>query len=115
MEGGRKAAMDLRSAVQGYLREHKPALADMPIMIRAFANVDGLSQVLARSKVIKSPDALWGFVKGFSQSAGLVDFGLLGSGKDRADEKIKGKSKPPPSPRAVSISRRLRPPQRRDV
>jgi hypothetical protein len=60
----------------------------MPIMIKAFANADGLAQVLA--KLTKSPKSLASFVKGFSQARDASDFVLVGSGKDRADEKVKG-------------------------
>lgn len=62
----------------------------MPIMIKVFAKVDGLAQVLVKIKVIKSPGSLTNFAKGFSQACDGSDFVLVGSGKDRADEKIKG-------------------------
>jgi hypothetical protein len=66
-----------------------PELPGLPIIVKAFANADGLSQVLVKHKITKSPDMLWDFVKGFSQACETFDFVLVGSGKDRADEKIK--------------------------
>ncbi|KAL4782585.1 hypothetical protein BJX76DRAFT_332340 [Aspergillus varians] len=59
-------------------------------MIKAFANADGLSQLLVKTKLVKSHMSLTGFSKGFSQALDTSDFVLVGSGKDRADEKIRG-------------------------
>ncbi|KAF2499390.1 hypothetical protein BU16DRAFT_535752 [Lophium mytilinum] len=89
-DGGRKAAMDLYAHVQEYLRRAKPALASLPIMIKAFANSDGLSKLLVNVKIIQSSGALWDFAKSFSQAHAMSDFVLVGNGKDRADEKVKG-------------------------
>lgn len=88
IDGGRNAALDLETAVKEHLKSSHPELSSMPIMIKAFANADGLAQVLA--KLTKSPKSLDSFVKGFSQARDASDFVLVGSGKDRADEKVKG-------------------------
>jgi hypothetical protein len=90
-DGGRNAALDLRVSIKAYLEQTMPGLSGLPIIVKAFANADGLSQVLVKSGIIKSPDMLWDFVKWFSQACETFDFVLVGSGKDRADEKIKGK------------------------
>ncbi|KAK3940250.1 hypothetical protein QBC46DRAFT_385688 [Diplogelasinospora grovesii] len=89
-DGGRKAALDLRTSIQDYLRKTMPDLVNLPIVVKAFANADGLSYVLIKSKIITSANMLWDFAKGFSQTCELFDFVLVGSGKDRADKKIKG-------------------------
>lgn len=88
--GGRSAALHLRDSIQDYIKTNKPELSGMPVVVKAFANADGLSQVLMKAGIIKSPDMLWDFVKWFSQAYETFDFVLVGSGKDRADEKIKG-------------------------
>lgn len=90
ISGGRNAAIDLETAVKEHLKSSHPELSNLPIMIKAFANADGLSQVLAKAKITKSPRSLDSFVKGFSQARDASDFVLVGSGKDRADEKVKG-------------------------
>jgi hypothetical protein len=91
VDGGRKAALDLRASVQDYLKKQQPQLSSLPIVVKAFANEDGLSHLLVKAKIIKSPGLLGDFAKGFSQAYNTSDFVLVGSGKDRADEKIKGK------------------------
>ena len=78
--------------MRNYLREAKPALASLPIIVKAFANVDGLSKFLVNAKVIQSPSSLWDFAKGFSQAHAKSDFVLVGSGKDRADKKVEGEN-----------------------
>lgn len=62
----------------------------MPIVVKAFANADGLSQLLVRLKLLSSLSHLNLFARGFSQAFDTCDFVLVGAGKDRADEKIKG-------------------------
>jgi hypothetical protein len=90
-DGGRKAALDLEARVREYLETDKPDLATLPINIKAFANGNGLSKFLLHAKVVQSSSSLWDFVKGFSQAHARSDFVLVGNGKDRADEKVKGK------------------------
>ncbi len=91
IDGGRKAAVDLEAVVREHLKSSHPELSSMPIMIKAFANADGLAQILVKAKLTKSPGFLASFAKEFSQARDTSDFVLVGSGKDRADGKIKGK------------------------
>ncbi|OJJ07721.1 hypothetical protein ASPVEDRAFT_57018 [Aspergillus versicolor CBS 583.65] len=90
IDGGRNAALHLEAAVKEHLKNSHPELANVPVMIKAFANADGLAQILVKAKLIKSAGSLSSFAKGFSQAHDASDFVLVGSGKDRADEKIKG-------------------------
>lgn len=90
IDGGRNAALGLEAAVREHLKSSHPELSSMPIMIKAFANADGLAQLLFKAKLMKSPGSLTNFAKEFSQASWVSDFVLVGSGKDRADEKIKG-------------------------
>ncbi|KAH7082404.1 hypothetical protein FB567DRAFT_531213 [Paraphoma chrysanthemicola] len=89
-DGGRKAAWNLQTCVKDYFEKSEPDLASMPVVVKAFANGDGLSKFLANSVVTKHSTSLWDFAKGFSQSHALSDFVLVGNGRDRADKKIKG-------------------------
>ncbi|KAL4883362.1 hypothetical protein BJY04DRAFT_184509 [Aspergillus karnatakaensis] len=89
-DGGRNAALDLEAAVREHLKSSHPELSSIPIMIKAFANADGLAHLLVKAKLTKSSGSLIGFATGFSQAFDASDFVLVGSGKDRADEKIKG-------------------------
>jgi hypothetical protein len=64
--------------------------AGVEIVVRAFANVDGLSLKLVRDGVIKDRMVLRAFFAGFSNRLALFDFVDVGSGKERADNKIRG-------------------------
>ncbi|KAM0282019.1 hypothetical protein ACHAQH_003225 [Verticillium albo-atrum] len=87
--GGQKAAHDLQAALKQYIGQTMPELSGLPIVLKAFANADGLADVLVRSRVTRTPKGLWDFAMSFSQACETFDFVLVGSGKDRADEKIK--------------------------
>ncbi|KAH8689595.1 hypothetical protein BGW36DRAFT_365364 [Talaromyces proteolyticus] len=90
VDGGRKAALDFRELIREYLKKEQPDMSNLPVMVKAFANGDGLSKLLVKGNIIKSPSSLTDFAKGFSQAYDTCDFVLVGSGKDRADVKIKG-------------------------
>ncbi|KAF7557286.1 hypothetical protein G7Z17_g789 [Cylindrodendrum hubeiense] len=87
-DGGQKAALDIRSQVKEHLNQENPELACLPILIKAFANEDGLSPLLVNGGIIRAPQSLLTFTKDFSQGCESADFVLVGSGKDRADKKI---------------------------
>jgi hypothetical protein len=78
--------------VKEYIVRTKPELARLPIVIRAFANIDGMSTYLSKVGLAQSSANMWSFAKAFSQAHAGSDFVFVGSGKDRADKKIKGTS-----------------------
>lgn len=55
-----------------------------------YANVRGLGEVLVRKGVIDDIGVFEDFVRGFTRGKTLFDFVDVGTGKDRADEKIIG-------------------------
>jgi hypothetical protein len=103
-EGGKLAAVDLRAAVQQYVKSVDPRLGSVPIMARAFAPGDGLATLLAKAGIANPGDSqyvLSRFTRGFSQADELFDFVIVGKGKDRADNKLMGQFSPesfPPCP-----------------
>ena len=78
--------------MKDYVCRIKPELARLPIVIRAFANIDGMSSYLSKVGLAQSSATMWNFAKAFSQAHAGSDFVFVGSGKDRADKKIKGMS-----------------------
>ncbi|KAK4032531.1 hypothetical protein C8A01DRAFT_41030 [Parachaetomium inaequale] len=91
--GGERAAVDLKTAVQQYLKSVHPRLAGLPIMARAFASGDGLATLMVKAGIAKTGDsqqAMSRFTCGFSQADEMFDFVLVGKGKDRADVKLTG-------------------------
>ncbi|KAL2682340.1 hypothetical protein Neosp_006790 [[Neocosmospora] mangrovei] len=89
-DGGRKASLNLRDRVRDFLQSERPELANLPIVMKAYANELGLSQFLVSSNIINTPHDLLDFAKDFTQASETTDFVLVGSGKDRADKKIQG-------------------------
>lgn len=91
--GGKKAAKMLEESVNIYVHE---LLADLPdstkVVARFYANVEGLAETCCKAGIVTSPQVKKDFVKGFTQGRTLFDFVDVGSGKDRADEKIIGES-----------------------
>jgi hypothetical protein len=64
----------------------------MDILVRAFANVSGLGASLVRDGRLKDVDQLRAFTIGFSRRQSGFDFVDVGTGKERADFKIQGKT-----------------------
>lgn len=89
--GGANAAHDLKCAIQEYFVKDWPHLVKLPLMVKAYANIDGLSTALRRAGMLEAADRLPLFALGFSQADSLFDFVAVGNGKERADHKIRGK------------------------
>jgi hypothetical protein len=63
----------------------------MDILVRAFANVNGLGAALVRDGKLKNAGQLRAFATGFSRCQVFFDFVDVGAGKERADFKVQGK------------------------
>ena len=100
-KGGKEAASQLWSALNGFVQQKLPMLASPKILARIYANVKGLGDVLQKSGIIDRASLFEDFARGFNGSKLLFDFVDVGSGKDKADDKITGSS--PCSPFTTSI------------
>ncbi|MCJ1357228.1 MAG: hypothetical protein MMC33_007224 [Icmadophila ericetorum] len=90
--GGKEAAGILWLAVKDYVHQNLPNLSsDYKIVTRIYANLKGLGEVCSRSGLVSGAIVLEDFARGFTGSKQLFDFVDVGSGKDRADDKICGK------------------------
>ena len=90
-EGGREAADEMLLRVKRYLRTISLDAEDMDVMVRAYANVKGLGKACIDSGKLKNGADLGLFAAGFTQRGKLFDFVDVGPGKERADNKIRGK------------------------
>ena len=63
---------------------------DYKIVARVYANQKGLADACHRAGILDRPFVMEEFARGFTGSKQLFDFIDVGSGKDRADEKITG-------------------------
>jgi hypothetical protein len=89
-KGGEHAADELSARVREYLRGIIPDLEKLDIVVKAFANLEGLGTVLVRTGRLKEMNSLRAFVTGFSSRLAFFDFVDVGAGKERADHKIRG-------------------------
>ena len=90
--GGKEAAGLLWTAVRDYVRLNMPDLSsDYKIVTRLYANLKGLGETFRKAGIVEDSSIVENFARGFTGSKQLFDFVDVGSGKDRADEKISGK------------------------
>ena len=93
--GGRQAAAKLHAAIVAYIQCELTSVPwDARVVCRVYANVRGLAEVLVRTGVVEEISPVEEFVRGFTRGRTLFDFVDVGPGKDRADEKLIGKSFP---------------------
>lgn len=63
----------------------------LDILVKAFANLEGLAIALVRDGRLKDVSQLRAFATGFSSRRAFFDFVDVGAGKERADNKIRGR------------------------
>lgn len=91
--GGKEAAAVLYNAIVTYIeRETETIPLTSRVLCRVYANVKGLAETLVRAGIIEEVSQFEEFVRGFTNGRTLFDFIDVGPGKDRADDKIIGKS-----------------------
>ena len=90
-QGGREAANQLWNSVRGEIVQKLPDLSsDVKIMTRIYANLKGLASACYKAGIVERPGLVEEFARGFTGSRQLFDFIDVGSGKDRADDKLSG-------------------------
>ncbi|GBF64457.1 hypothetical protein TMEN_7173 [Trichophyton mentagrophytes] len=90
-KGGKDAANQLWLAIRDYTSETFTNIHSPKIVARIYANVRGLGETLFKAGIIDKPSVFEDFVRGFNGGRLLFDFVDVGSGKDRADDKLAGK------------------------
>jgi hypothetical protein len=92
ISGGEDTAQKPREAVSNYVRNlDGVSQHDPQIVVRIYANMEGLSKTYRDAKVLSDLSQLDLFVRGFNKSHPLCDFVDAGNDKEAADSKIKGK------------------------
>lgn len=89
-KGGKEAASQLWGAMNDFVHQVLPHLSSPKILARIYANVKGLGDVLQKSSIIDRATLFEDFARGFNGSKLLFDFIDVGTGKDKADDKITG-------------------------
>lgn len=77
--------------IKRYLQTITLEVEGLEIMVRAYANIKGLARFCVDSGKLKNGADLSLFAAGFTQRGKLFDFVDVGPGKERADNKIRGK------------------------
>ena len=94
MQGGQAAADKFMAKVREHLSSLGHSFEDaktVPVMVKAYGNLSGLAQACVRDKKLGSITEMVQFWIGFSRRYPLVDFVDVGSGKEEADNKLRGK------------------------
>lgn len=90
-EGGSDAAHKLITEIRNHLQERHEGAGHWSVMVQVYSNLDGLARKLYSVGIIKSAMDLHEFSRSFSLNQPLFSFIDVGSGKERADHKIRGK------------------------
>ena len=107
-KGGKEAASALWSAANDFVQRALPHLSSPKILARVYANVKGLGDVLQKSSTIDRASLFEDFARGFNGSKLLFDFIDVGTGKDKADDKITGQSVRPASVVSLEANERAK-------
>lgn len=92
--GGKDAAGILHRATVDFVRNQLPYLPeDCTIVAKVFANLTGLAEICERGRVVDSASQVADFTRGFTQGRHLFDFIDVGYGKEKADAKLRGKTR----------------------
>jgi len=91
-EGGRSAAKTLETSMHSYLAKNIPSVTEPKLLIKIFLNVKNFGELCARSGTISEAAAIHDFIRGFNETMSLSDIVDIGSGKDKAYDKIHGSS-----------------------
>lgn len=90
--GGREAASLLFTAVAAHVEQIMPNLRkDVKIVTRLYANSRGLGDACYKAGILPYASLIEDFARGFTGKQIFFDFIDVGSGKDRADDKLSGK------------------------
>ncbi|EEH35608.2 C-x8-C-x5-C-x3-H type zinc finger protein [Paracoccidioides lutzii Pb01] len=87
-QGGKDAANQFWASIREYASRNLPNIPSPKIIARVYANVKGLADACYKAGIIERPGLVEEFTRGFNGSRLLFDFVDVGSGKDRADDKI---------------------------
>ena len=93
--GGKEAAGQMWTQAYSLARERVPNIPmHFKIVTRVYANLRGLADICERAGIVDRAATVEEFARGFTGAKSLFDFVDVGSGKDRADEKITGQFAP---------------------
>ncbi|KAF2101400.1 hypothetical protein NA57DRAFT_72843 [Rhizodiscina lignyota] len=88
-EGGSDAAHKLHTEIKNHLQSIYAASSSWAVCVQIFINLEGLAKKLYSCGIVKSVTDMYAFARAFSLNQPLFNIVDVGSGKERADHKIK--------------------------
>lgn len=103
-KGGEAAADEFLARSREYLRNVHDDAEKLDLIVRIYANLEGMANLLVREGKVRNLGQLRAFSTGFSSRVPFFDFVDVGVGKDGgAARKIRGKGiRHPTSPSALN-------------
>jgi len=94
LDGGEKAAIRLQTEIKHYIEGlySNSAGADWSVMVQIFANLDGMARKLYACGKITDAQHFLKLIREFNSTQPLFSFVDVGQGKERADNRMRGKS-----------------------
>ncbi|KAH2118967.1 hypothetical protein KXW75_003726 [Aspergillus fumigatus] len=90
-QGGKIAVKQLSTALQDYITTHFPNIASPKIVTMIYMNVKGLADLCIQGGIKMELSVLEAFVRGFNGNGLLSDIIDVGTGKNKASDKIEGR------------------------
>jgi len=93
IDGGEKAAIRLQTEIKHYIEGlySKAAGSDWSVMVQIFANLDGMARKLYACGKITDAQHFLRLIREFNSTQPLFSFVDVGQGKERADNRMRGK------------------------
>jgi len=93
--GGERAADALFTQVMESIKDTLKNVGKCDVIVEAYGNVEGLGQSMVKRGKMRSTDELRQFWSGFVSRKRFFNFVDVGHGKEKADQKIRGKERCP--------------------
>ncbi|KAJ6099177.1 hypothetical protein N7467_000712 [Penicillium canescens] len=88
-QGGRNAAKQLWTSLQGYVTANLSTITEPKIMTKIYLDVKGFTEACSRGGITLEASAIGEFIRGFNESTSFFEIVDVGTGKNKAHDKIK--------------------------
>ncbi|KAK4543212.1 hypothetical protein LTR36_005762 [Oleoguttula mirabilis] len=88
VDGGRRAARDLKAALESYLKEYSGYQPHWSIVVRNYIKMTGLVRTYTRAQIVSDPGTVHAFFRGFNEVHPLFEFIDGGNDREAVDTKV---------------------------
>jgi hypothetical protein len=89
-QGGRNAAKQLWKSLEDYVATNLSTITKPKIMTKIYLNVKGLVETYNRGGINLEISTISDFIRGFNETTSFFEIVDVGTGKNKAHDKIKG-------------------------